>query len=192
MKVIAINGSPNKNGNTSALIKHVLEELKMEGIETEIIQLGGTTVMGCKACMSCFKTKNRKCIQGQDLINHCIQKMTEADGIILGSPVYFANMTTELKGLIDRAGMVSLANGSLLKRKVGAAVVAVRRAGAVHVFNSINHLFTISQMIIPGSTYWNMGFGMGPGEVENDKEGLKTMSILGKNIAWLLHALNGK
>jgi multimeric flavodoxin WrbA len=192
MKVIAINGSPNKNGNTSILIKHVLEELKTEGIETEIIQLGGTPVMGCKACMSCFKSKDRKCIQDKDIINLCIQKMTEADGIILGSPVYFANMTTELKGLIDRAGMVSLANGNLLKRKAGAAVVAVRRAGAVHVFNSINHLFTISQMIIPGSAYWNMGFGMGPGDVENDKEGLKTMSILGKNMAWLLKAINGK
>jgi len=192
MKVIAINGSPNKKGNTAILIGHVLDELKNEGIETEFIQLGGTAVMGCKACMSCFKTKNRSCIQNKDLINQCIQKMADADGIILGSPVYFANMTTELKGLIDRAGMVSLANGNLLKRKAGAAVVAVRRAGAVHVFNSINHLFTISQMIIPGSTYWNMGFGMGPGEVENDAEGLKTMSNLGKNMAWLLKAINGK
>ena len=152
MIVLAINGSPNKNGNTATLIKYVFEELEMEGIETEMVQLGGTTVMGCKACMSCFKTKNRMCIQGNDLINQCIQKMAEADGIILGSPVYFANMTPELKGLIDRSGMVSLANGNLLKRKVGVAVVAVRRAGAVHVFNSINHLFTISQMIIPGST----------------------------------------
>ena len=192
MKVIAINGSPNKKGNTFHLINHVLDELNNEGIETELIQLGGTAVMGCKACMSCFKNKDGKCIQNNDLVNFCIEKMTEADGIILGSPVYFANMTTEIKALIDRSGLVAMANGNLFKRKVGASVVAVRRAGAVHVFNSINHLFTISQMIIPGSTYWNMGFGMAPGDVENDQEGIKTMSLLGKNMAWLLKAIEGK
>jgi multimeric flavodoxin WrbA len=126
-----------------------------------------------------------------DVLNECLEKMLAADGIILGSPTYFSNVTTEMKALIDRAGFVAKANGDMFARKVGAAVVAVRRAGSIHVFNSINHLFFISQMIVPGSSYWNMGIGLKKGDVENDEEGIGTMRTLGRNMAWLLMKLNG-
>ena len=124
------------------------------------------------------------------MVNECIEKMFEADGIILASPTYFADLTPELKALIDRAGFVAKANNEMFRYKVGAAVVAVRRAGSIHVFDSINHFFTISQMIIPGSSYWNMGMGLAEGDVEKDEEGIKTMQTLGQNMAWLLKKLN--
>lgn len=190
MKVVAFNGSPRKEGNTAALIKHVLAELEKEGIETETVQVGGKSIHGCTACGKCHESKDRKCIIDKDIVNECIEKMLEADGIILASPTYFADLTPELKALIDRAGFVSGANGGLFRRKVGAAVVAVRRAGSVHVFDSINHFFTISQMIIPGSSYWNMGIGLAEGDVEKDEEGIRTMQTLGQNMAWLLKKLN--
>ena len=190
MNVIAVNGSARKNGNTAALIDTVFEELQKEGIGTEMIQMGGSAVRGCLGCMKCFQNKDNRCIQNNDIVNDIIARMVEADGIILGSPTYFCNVSTELKALIDRAGLVGIANGALFKRKVGAAVVAVRRAGALHVFNSINHFFTISQMIIPGSSYWNLGIGLLPGDVEKDEEGMRTMRTLGQNMAWLLGKLN--
>lgn len=190
MKVVAFNGSPRKEGNTAALIKHVFKELEKEGIETEIVQVGGKSIHGCTACGKCYENADKKCVIDKDIVNECIEKMLEADGIILASPTYFADLTPELKALIDRAGFVSGANGGLFKRKVGAAVVAVRRAGSVHVFDSINHFFTISQMIIPGSSYWNMGIGLAEGDVEKDEEGIQTMQVLGQNMAWLLKKLN--
>lgn len=191
MKVIAFNTSPRKDGNTYALINYVLDELGREGIETELYQLGGKEVRGCLACYKCFKNKDQRCANNKDAINECIGKMIEADGIVMGSPTYFANVTTEMKALIDRAGLVAKANDDLYKRKVGAAVVAVRRAGAIHAFNSINHFFTISQMIIPGSIYWNLGVGLGKGDVEGDEEGIRTMRILGQNMAWVMTKLYG-
>jgi multimeric flavodoxin WrbA len=190
MKVVAFNGSPRKEGNTAALIKHVLGELEKEGIETETIHIGGKSIHGCIACMKCFENKNKKCVIDNDIVNDCIEKMVEADGIILASPTYFADLTPEVKALIDRAGFVAGANGGLFKRKVGAAVVAVRRAGSIHAFDSINHLFTITQMIIPGSNYWNVGIGLAEQDVEKDEEGIKTMETLGQNMAWLLKKLN--
>jgi multimeric flavodoxin WrbA len=192
VKVIAFNGSARKDGNTASLVKHVFEELEKEGIKTELVQLAGKPMHGCIACRKCFENKNKRCAVTNDYVNECIQKMDEADGIILGSPVYFANMTPELKALIDRSGFVSMANGGMLKRKVGAAVVAVRRAGAIHVFDSINHLFFITQMIVAGSNYWNIGMGREPGEVEKDEEGVKTMQTLGQNMAWLLKKISAK
>ncbi len=189
MKVIAINGSAKKDGNTAILINQVFGELKKENLETEMIQLAGKQIRGCTACMKCYDNKDRKCVV-KDAASECIEKMIEADGIILGSPVYFANMSTELKALIDRAGMVGRANGDLFKRKAGAAVVAVRRAGAIHVFDSINHFFFISQMIVAGSSYWNIGIGRMPGEVEADTEGMHTMYVLGQNMAWLMKKTN--
>jgi multimeric flavodoxin WrbA len=186
MKVIAFNGSARKNGNTAILIKEVFSELDAEGIETEMIQLAGKKIRGCIACGKCFDNQNRRCAIDNDFANECIEKMLEADGIILGSPTYFADVTTETKALIDRAGFVSRANSFMFKRKIGAAVVAVRRAGAIHVFDSINHFFLISQMIVPGSSYWNIGIGRAIGEVEQDEEGLETMRTLGRNMAWLL------
>jgi multimeric flavodoxin WrbA len=190
MKVVAFNGSPRKEGNTASLIRHVLSELEKEGIETEIVQIGGKSIHGCIACMKCLENKDKKCAIDNDIVNDCIEKMIEADGIILASPTYFADLTPEIKALIDRAGFVAGANGGLFKRKVGAAVVAVRRAGSIHVFDSINHLFTITQMIIPGSSYWNMGIGLAEGDVEKDAEGIRTMETLGQNMAWLLKKLN--
>jgi multimeric flavodoxin WrbA len=189
VKVVAFNGSGRKNGNTALLIRRVLGVLEAEGIETELIQLAGKHIRGCNACRTCFSTKNNRCIIKDDNVNAYIQKMVKADGIILGSPVYFSMMSPELKALIDRAGYVALANDHIFKRKVGAAVVAVRRAGAIPTFDAINHFFLISQMIIPASSYWNVGVGRKKGDVENDDEGMQTMETLGKNMAWLIKKL---
>jgi multimeric flavodoxin WrbA len=190
MKVIAFNGSARKDGNTSILLNLVLDELRAEGIETEVYSLSGKPIQGCIACFKCMENKNKRCAVEKDIINECIQKMIEADGIILGSPTYFADVSAGMKALIERCGMVSRANGDLLRRKAGAGVVAVRRAGATHVFNSMNFFFFINQMIVPGSSYWNLGIGRQPGEVNNDAEGVQTMKNLGKNMAWLLKKIN--
>ncbi|HUI66682.1 MAG TPA: flavodoxin family protein [Nitrospirota bacterium] len=190
MKVIAFNGSARKDGNTSILLNMVFEELKAEGIETEIYTLAGKPIQGCIGCYKCFEKKDRRCAVEKDIINECIEKMLKADGILLGSPTYFADVSAGMKALIERCGMVSRANGDMLKRKVGAGVVAVRRAGAMHVFNSLNSFFLITQMIIPGSSYWNLAIGRQPGEVNNDVEGVQTMKNLGKNMAWLLKKIN--
>jgi multimeric flavodoxin WrbA len=186
MKVIAFNGSARKDGNTAILIRYVLGELEKEGIETEFFTLAGKAIHGCRACYRCFQNRDKHCSVKDDVLNECIDKMREADGIILGSPTYFANISTEMKALIDRAGLVAIANDHMFKRKVGAAVVAVRRAGSIHAFNSINHFFLINQMIIPGSSYWNMGIGHSAGDVETDEEGIMIMKTLGQNMAWLL------
>lgn len=185
-KVIAINCSARRDGNTAILLNAALAEIKKQGFETELVQLGGRPLRGCTACYGCFKTKDRKCVLPDDGLNDVVAKMAGAAGILIGSPTYFADVSAEAKALIDRAGMVAIANGALFRRKVGAAVVAVRRGGAVHAFDSINHLFTISQMVIPGSNYWNMGVGRDKGEVEKDAEGMTTMKVLGENMAWLL------
>lgn len=191
MKVIAFNGSPRKKGNTTMLINRVFDELQKEGIETEFLQLGGKDIKGCLGCMKCFEVQDKTCVtRKDDILNEYFQKMIEADGIIIGSPTYFSNVSSEVKALIDRAGLVSIANGYLLKRKVGAAVVAVRRAGATGVFDAINKLFFINQMIVPGSVYWNLGFGLEKGEVKGDDEGMNTMKVLGENMAWLLKKIN--
>jgi multimeric flavodoxin WrbA len=191
VKVVAFNGSARKDGNTATLINLVFGELQKEGIETELYQLAGKKIRGCMACYKCFQNKDQRCSVTNDALNECIEKMLEADGIILGSPTYFANVTTEIKALIDRAGLVAKANGEMFRRKVGAAVVAVRRAGSIHVFNSINHFFFISQMVVPGASYWNLGIGRDKGDVEKDEEGIHTMKILGENMAWLLKKLKG-
>lgn len=189
MKVVAFNGSPRKEGNTNLLLCRVLKVLEGKGIETELINLGGEKIHGCNSCRTCYSTKNRRCIIEDDKVNLYIQKMIEANGIIIGSPVYFSMMTPEMKAFLDRAFYVARANGDLFKRKVGAAVVAVRRAGGIPTFDAINHFFLISQMIVPGSSYWNVGFGRKEGEVENDEEAMKTMEALGTNISWLIKKL---
>lgn len=189
MKVIAFNGSARRNGNTAILIKEVFSELDAEGIATEMVQLAGKTIRGCTACGKCFDNQDKRCAIDNDFANECIEKMVEADGIILASPTYFADVTAEIKALIDRAGYVARANPDMLKRKVGAAVVAVRRAGSIHAFDTLNHFFLISQMIVPGSSYWNIGIGRAIGDVEQDEEGLETMRILGRNMAWLLNKI---
>ncbi len=191
MKVVAFNGSARKNGNTAIMLGLVCEELEKEGIETEVISLSGKNLAGCIACYKCFENKNQRCSVDTDEMNTYIEKMLEADGILIGSPTYFADVTTNTKALIERAGMVARANGDMFKRKVGAAVVAERRGGSTHVFNSINHFFLIGQMIVPGSIYWNLGIGRDPGQVREDDEGIRTMRILGQNMAWLLKRTKG-
>ncbi len=191
-KVVAFNGSPREDGNTSILLRYVLAELESEGIVTELVQVGGRKIAGCIACEECKRNKDRQCSVTDDILNECLDKMVAADGILLGSPTYFTDVTAEMKALIDRAGYVARANDGLLRRKVGAAVIAVRRAGSLHAFDSINHFFLISEMIVPGSSYWNLGIGREPGDVRKDKEGIGTMKTLGRNMAWLLKRLHPK
>jgi len=189
MKVIAINGSPRKDGNTFHLISKVFEALNGAGVETEIVQIGGKKIRGCTACGACFEKKNGKCVIDDDF-NEAFGKMASAEGIILGSPTYFTDVTAEMKALIDRAGFVAMANGCLFRHKAAAAVVAVRRGGAIHCFDTMNHLFQISQMFIVGSTYWNVGIGLEKGDVLNDQEGVANMADIGKSMAFLLKKLH--
>ena len=192
MKVIAFNGSARKNGNCSILIREAFNAIEKSDIETEEYSLAGSRIRGCTACYQCFSRKDRRCVVTDDIANDCIEKMIEADGMILASPTYFADMTPEMKALIDRCGMVARANDDMFRRKVGAAIVSVRRAGSINVFDSINHFFLIGQMIVPGSIYWNVGIGREIGDVEQDEEGLKTMQVLGENMAWLIRALEAQ
>jgi len=191
MKVVAFNGSARLDGNTAILLKTTLGELEREGIQTELIQLAKEQLQGCGACYRCFRDKDERCSVDTDPVNDYIAKMTAADGILLGSPVYFADITANMKALIERCGMVGRANSDLYQRKVGAGVVAVRRGGAIHAFNSLNHFFTIGQMVIVGSSYWNIGIGREAGAVSADEEGIKTMRQLGQNMAWVLKKLAG-
>jgi multimeric flavodoxin WrbA len=191
MKVVAFNGSPRANGNTAGAIGYVFEELNKEGIETELVQIGNKKLAGCIACRKCFETKDKKCSHGNDGMNDYIAKMDEADGIIIGSPVYFGNVTAMTKALIERAGYVAMANPGILERKVGAPVVAVRRAGSNFTYAAINFLFGLKQMAIATSSYWNMTLARNPGEIEKDEEGIITFKNLGKNMAWLLKKTKG-
>ena len=187
MKVVLFNGSPRKNGNTNECLKIVMQELKKEDIECDYVWIGAKRLQGCTACNQCIENDDQRCVLPGDDMNEYIQKMLKADGIIIGSPTYYSNMSTSIKALIERAGF---ATGSLLKHKVGAAVIAVRRAGAVHVFSSINYFFLIKEMFVVGSSYWNLGIGRVPGEVLEDTEGIKTFENLGKNFAFLLKKLS--
>lgn len=186
-KVVAINGSPRRDGNTTILIRHIFEELESEGIETELVSLAGTKTRGCTACMKCFENRDRRCIFDDDVVNACIEKMAAADGIILGSPVYFSDVTAEMKALIDRAGFVSFANDRLFARKVGAAVVAQRRTGATHSLDTLYHFLLSQDMILPGRP--TVGVGREVGDVDADDEGIAAARNAGRNIAWLLQAL---
>jgi len=191
MKVVAINGSARKDGNTAILINVVLEELKKEDIKTELLQMAGENLQGCLACYKCFKKKDGRCVNDKDKMNEYIAKMREADGVLLGSPTYFSDVTSNMRALIERCGFVGRANDYILKRKVGSSVVAVRRAGAMPAFNSMNLFLHYMQMIQPGSSYWNIGIGRDPGDVLKDAEGIQTMKTLGENMAWLLKRLHG-
>lgn len=186
MKVVAFNGSARKGGNTAKLLEIALGRVTAAGGETELVELSGQNLSGCIACYKCFEKKNQRCAVKDDRMNEYIEKMLDADAILLGSPTYFADVTANMKALIERCGMVSRANGDMFQRKLGASVVAARRGGASHVFSSLNYFFLIGQMIVVGSSYWNIGMGQKPGDVLNDAEGVKTMEVLGDNIAWLL------
>jgi len=189
MKAVGFNGSPRKDGNTSILINLVLSELEREGIETELVQLSGKNIRGCIACYRCFENKDQRCSVKDDFANDCIEKMIGADGIIMGSPTYFSDVTAEMKALIDRAGFVSRANGNLYTKKVGLAVVVMRRSGAFHALDTMNHFLLGAEMIVPGR---GIAVGRDKGDVEKDEEGVQLVKGLGQRVAWLLKKLNRK
>ncbi len=186
MKVIAINGSPRAEGNTFHALNIIKKELLNEGIELEIVDFGTKAIHGCTACTMCSQTKNERCIIDNDMVNETIQKMAAADGIILASPVYFAGIAGTMKCFLDRAFYVSSANGGLYRGKVAAAVTAVRRSGGSHTIDGLNHYITYGEMVVATSSYWNIVHGRAPGEMLLDLEGVQTMELLGRNIAWLL------
>ncbi|MEJ2471795.1 MAG: flavodoxin family protein [Desulfuromonadales bacterium] len=189
MQAVAINGSPRTGGNTEAMLKKVLAPLEEAGWSTTYLKIGGRPVRGCVACFQCFANQNRRCVIEEDGLNDVLEAIYQADAVILGSPTYFTDVTAEMKALLDRTGLVSVANGGLLQGKIGAAVVAVRRGGATHVFDSINHMFLMSSMIVPGSIYWNLGIGREKEEVLQDEEAMRNMKHLGQTIAWLGQAI---
>jgi multimeric flavodoxin WrbA len=190
MKVVALNGSARKDGNTAILINTVFAELKKEGIETELIQMAGKPIQGCIACYKCFKNKDRRCSVDKDMLNDVIAQMETAEGILLGSPTYFSDVSSGMRAFIERCGFVARANDYMFKGKVGAAVVAVRRAGAIPAFSSMNLFLHYMQMFMPGASYWSIGVGRDPGDVLKDDEGIQTMKSLGQNMAWLLKKLH--
>jgi multimeric flavodoxin WrbA len=186
MKVVAFNGSPKKNGNTYEAIKAVAEELKKENIDLEIVHVGNKVIRGCMACGGCARNMNEKCVMQNDEVNDWIQKMKDADGIILGSPVHYSAIAGTMKSFLDRAFYVTSVNNGMLRHKVGASVVAVRRSGGVPTFTQLNNYLNYSEMLMPTSNYWNVVHGTAPGEAVQDEEGMQIMRVLGKNMAWLL------
>lgn len=190
LKVLAINGSPRKGGNTEQLVREVFKQIEPHGIETEIVQVGGLLLRGCSSCYGCFKTRDGVCAIKTDRMNEFIAKANEADALILASPTYYGSVSAEMKAFMDRLGLTTIGAGRTLTHKVGAAVVAVRRGGAVTVFDELNRFMLGSGMVVPGSTYWNFGVGEAPGEIHDDAEGLRNMHDLGDQIAWLLGKLH--
>ncbi len=189
MKVLAINGSARKDGNTALLINTVFEELHREGIETEMVQLSGKVIEPCKACWACGGKGT--CVHKKDLFQEIYEKMIQADGILLGSPVYTANISANMQAFLERASVVADMNRSedLLRHKVGAAVTAARRGGALNTLDAMNHFFMLQNMFLVGSSYWPVAYGRLPGEVQEDREGIETMKNLGRNMAYLMKAL---
>ncbi len=187
MKVLAINSSARKNGNTAILINQVFEELHKESIETEMIQLAGQVIEPCKACWACGRQKN--CIHQKDHFREIFEKMKESDGILLGSPVYAANISSNMQALLERAAVIVDMNPGLFSYKVGAAIAVGRRGGALQATDSMNHFFLNHEMFVVGSTYWNIAYGQMPGDVKKDIEAMHTMKELGKNMAFLLQKI---
>lgn len=193
MKMVAFNGSPNKEGNTCHAIRLVAAELEKEGIETEIVQVGNKAIRGCIACYQCVKNQDQQCAIKGDEVNEWVQKMKDADAIILGSPVYYSAINGTMKSFLDRAFFVAGVNGGLFRHKVGAAVVAVRRSGGLPTFDQLNHFLNYSEMLLATSNYWNVIHGRTPGEALKDEEGVQIMRVLGRNMAWLLKLVqNGR
>lgn len=188
MKVIGFNGSPRKDGNTAILFNRVFRELEKESIETELVQLSAKEIHGCIACYKCLENKDQQCTVKSDAANEYIGMMTKAQGIILGSPVYFIDVTPEMKALIDRSGFVSRANGGMYRNKVGAVVAAFRRSGAMHAIDTMNHFLLSQEIFIVGRA---IGVGRDKGEVEKDEEGMQLAKTLGQRMAWLLKKLYG-
>jgi len=185
MKAVLINGSARSGGNTEALLKKCKAILEAEGIEGEIIRLSENPIQPCNACTMCFKNKDGKCVVTGDSFQKVFDKMVEADIIVLGSPVYFGSATADMKALMDKSGYVARANGNLFARKLGGPVVVARRAGQNFTYAQLIFWFMIAGMVVPGSSYWNVGFGLTPGEVEEDAEAVDTVNNFAKNLAWL-------
>ncbi len=192
MKAVAFNGSVRPGGNTEAMLRKVLSVLEAGGVETELVQVGGIPIRGCRACGVCKKLKNKKCVYAQDIVNDSIAKIEGADAVIFGSPSYFMNVSSEMKAFIDRVGVVCRANGGILRRKVGAAVSAQRRAGADMAIASMNCMMLMSEMYVVGSTYLNMGFGLNKGDIDSDAECMDTLQKLGENILYALEKFNSQ
>ena len=191
MLALGINGSPHRDGNTAIMVGWVLEELAAQGIETEVFHLAGKPLRGCIDCGRCFVNQDKRCNMRTDALNDVLDRILAADAVIIGAPTYFANVPAGVKALIERVGMVNVANGCMLKRKVGAAAISARRGGAIDAFNAVNHLFLHAQMIVPGSSYWNMGYAPRGSDVKEDDEAERTMRTLGQNIAWVLEKTAG-
>jgi len=189
MKVVAFNGSSRRNGNTTGCINTVFAELTKEGIECEMIQVGKKKIAGCVACYGCMKNQNERCVVEDDPVNEWVQKMKDADGILLGSPVHFAGVAGAMKSFLDRAFFVSTMNGNLYRHKVGASVAAVRRSGGISTVDTLNHYIQYSEMFMPTANYWNVAYGTAPGEMEKDDEGKQIMTLLGRNMAWLMKVM---
>lgn len=182
MKVLMINGSPHERGTTRRALDEIAKQLNDCGIDSEIITVGNQSVVGCKACGGCAKTG--KCVV-DDCVNEIIDKLIKADGLIVGSPVYYSSMNGTLKSLLDRVFF----GKSCFANKPAAAIAVARRAGTTSTVDEINKYFTINCMPVVSSQYWNMAFGSNAQQVEQDEEGMQTMRILGRNMAWLLRCI---
>ncbi len=189
MRVLGISGSPRREGNTDILIHTALKVLEEEGLETEFLSLADRPIKPCVACQGCFSAEEIRCVQNDPAFEGIVEKFAAAEGILVGSPVYFGSATPQTMALLDRVGYVARRHPELLRRKVGAAIVVARRAGQNFTFAQLNYFFLISQMIVPGSTYWNVAVGREKGEVQNDAEGMETVRNLAKNMAWLMKKL---
>lgn len=189
MRVLGISGSPRPGGNTDILVKHALDILEKEGIEADFLSLADRPIKPCMACAGCFKSDEVRCVQEDPAFEGMIERFQAADGILVGSPVYFGSATPQTMALLDRVGYVNRHHPEILRRKVGAAITVARRAGQNFTFAQLNYFFLIAEMIVPGSTYWNVAFGKAKGEVTGDEEGMKTIETLAHNMAWLLKKL---
>lgn len=188
MKVVGINGSARKDGNTATIIGKVFNELNKDGVETELIQLADYEIQPCRGCFACKDRGN--CVFANDGFAEIFNRMVEADGIILGSPVYSADVSAKMKAFLERSGAVVATNPGLLRHKVGASVAAVRRGGGMTTVDTMNHFMLNKEMIVVGSTYWNMVYSKTVGEVLNDEEGMANMRNLGENMRFILKRIN--
>lgn len=188
MKVAGFNGSPRKDGNTTTLFNYLFAELQKEGIETELVQISEKNIHGCLACYKCFENKDRRCAVKNDAANEYIEKMTSAQGIVLGSPSYFQDVTAEMKALIDRAGLVGLANDRMYRNKTGAVVSAFRRTGGMHTIETMNHFLFANEIIVAGRA---LSVARDKGDVEKDDEGIQMTKRLGQRMAWIMKKLHG-
>ncbi len=186
MKALGISGSPRPGGNTDTMVQLALDVLAGEGIETEFLSLADRPIKPCTGCAACKELEEIRCAQDDPAFEGMIERFMEADGILVGSPVYFGSATPQTMALLDRVGYVARANDNFLRRKVGAAITVARRAGQNFTFAQLNYFFLISEMIVPGSTYWNVAIGKQKGDVNGDQEGLDTIRRLGENMAWLM------